>query len=241
MWSTIIVFVAAIVGGIAAFAVKKYNTNFYQIFLTFSGSFLFAITMVHLIPDFFASTDGHEAGIYVLIGFIFQQILEFFSSGAEHGHLHHHDEDHAHDRFFALPFIVALVIHAFMEGIMLGREDMHEGGHTVPLIGIVLHKMPAAFALMTIVLCHYVKNIWPFIYLLIFALATPAGIIMTNIWLDGGTQPGWWEVVYGIVIGNFLHISTTIVFEGSSDHQFHARRLVTVLAGAATAVGIEML
>lgn len=241
MWSIISVFFAALIAGLAAFPVKKYNTVSYQLFLTFSGAFLFAITITHLLPDLFAHATIQHAGIYVLAGFIFQQILEFFTTGVEHGHLHAHKDDHAHDRFYALPFIIALVIHSFMEGIMLGREDVHEGGHAVPLIGIILHKMPAAFALMTIVLCHYKTNKWPLIYLLIFSIATPLGIMLTTYWLDGGYEPWWWEVIYGIVIGNFLHISTTIVFEASSDHKFHAKRIIVLLLGAGVAVAIELL
>jgi zinc and cadmium transporter len=241
MWSIISVFIAALLAGLVAFPVKKYNTNLYRLFLVFSGSFLFAITITHLLPDLFAHSTLQHAGLYVLGGFIFQQILEYFSSGIEHGHLHAHQHEHANDRFFAVPFLIALVIHSVMEGIMLGREGVHEGGHSVPLLGIILHKMPAAFALMTILLCHYKKNLWPVVFLLIFALATPLGMILTSTWLENGNQPWWWEAVYGIVIGNFLHISTTIVFESSTDHQFHARRIGAVLAGAGIAILIEVV
>lgn len=241
MLNVILVFVAALLAGLVAIPVKKYNTTIYKLFLIFSGSFLFAITITHLLPDLFANASLHYAGFYVLAGFIFQQILEYFSTGVEHGHLHAHQDDHAHERFYALPFLLALVIHSIMEGIMLGREDVHEGGHAVPLIGIILHKMPAAFALMTILLCHYKTNKWPVIFLVIFSLATPAGMLLTSHWLGGGNQPWWWEAVYGIVIGNFLHISTTIVFESSSDHKFHGKRLAAVFAGALLAIFIEIV
>ena len=241
MWSILIVFSTALLAGLAAFPVKKYNTTSYHLFLNFSGAFLFAITITHLLPDLYINTDLKYAGIYVLAGFIFQQVLEYFSSGVEHGHLHNHREDTSHEHFKALPFLIALVIHSLMEGIMLGREDTHEGGHSVPLIGIVLHKMPAAFALMTIVLCHYKKNLWPIVMLLIFSLATPTGMLMAKGWLNSGQEPWWWAAVYGLVIGNFLHISTTIVFEGSSDHRFHAKRIAAVLLGAGAAITIELL
>lgn len=241
MLNLILVFATAMIAGLAAIPVKKYNTTIYKLFLIFSGSFLFAITITHLLPDLFENATLHYAGFYVLAGFILQQILEYFSAGVEHGHLHTHQHDHSHKPFYVLPFLIALVIHAFMEGIMLGREDVHGGGHAVPLIGIILHKMPAAFALMTILICHYKTNKWPVIFLVIFCLATPSGIIITNQWLGSGSQPWWWEALYGIVIGNFLHISTTIVFESSSEHKFHAKKLAAVFAGALMAIAIEML
>ena len=40
----------------------------------------------------------------------------------------------------------------------------------------------------------------------------------------------------GVVIGIFLHISTTILFESSSDHKFTMRKIVAVLLGIGIAL-----
>jgi hypothetical protein len=42
------------------------------------------------------------------------------------------------------------------------------------------------------------------------------------------------------VCGNFLHISTTIVYESSSDHKFNARKMFVALLAAGLAVLGEM-
>ena len=43
-------------------------------------------------------------------------------------------------------------------------------------------------------------------------------------------------VAVGVVIGIFLHISTTILFESSADHRFNLRKMIAVLLGVAIAL-----
>jgi hypothetical protein len=44
-----------------------------------------------------------------------------------------------------------------------------------------------------------------------------------------------------VVVGIFLHISTTILFESSNNHRFNIIKIATVLGGAATAVLLEYI
>ena len=45
-------------------------------------------------------------------------------------------------------------------------------------------------------------------------------------------------ILFAVVIGIFLHISTTILFESSEDHRFNYLRLGIILTGAALAMMI---
>jgi hypothetical protein len=47
--------------------------------------------------------------------------------------------------------------------------------------------------------------------------------------------------LYALVCGNFLHISTTIVFESSPEHRFNARKLAVAFTGALVAVAVEYI
>jgi len=40
----------------------------------------------------------------------------------------------------------------------------------------------------------------------------------------------------GIVIGMFLHISTTIIFETSENHKFNLLKLSSIIAGVSSAL-----
>ncbi|HXP49974.1 MAG TPA: hypothetical protein VN922_08475, partial [Bacteroidia bacterium] len=55
-----------------------------KLLLAFTGSLLFSIAVLDLIPEIYGSM-GKTAGIYILAGFFLQIILEFFSHGIEHG------------------------------------------------------------------------------------------------------------------------------------------------------------
>jgi hypothetical protein len=43
------------------------------------------------------------------------------------------------------------------------------------------------------------------------------------------------------VCGNFLHISTTIVFESSPEHRFNAKKMAVAVFGALVAVAVEYI
>ncbi len=42
--------------------------------------------------------------------------------------------------------------------------------------------------------------------------------------------------IMGVVIGIFLHISTTILFESSVDHKFNLKKFVAVMLGVSIAL-----
>src|SRR6187551_3167755 len=69
-----------------------------RLLLAFSGAFLFALSILHLIPELYA-TKTVNVGIWILAGFLLQLLLEYLSEGIEHGHVHAddgHTHDHAH-------------------------------------------------------------------------------------------------------------------------------------------------
>lgn len=199
-----------------------------KLILSFSGAYLFAITVLHLIPDAYESGD-HLVGVFILGGFLFQILLEQFSEGIEHGHVHRHVQDHT-----AFPFgiMISLCLHAFLEGMPLAQ------GHQQELVfGIALHHIPAAFALGSVLIQNQVRKPNVLLLLLIFALMTPGGYLLSNAlssFMVG--KEVYFARIMGIVIGIFLHISTTILFESSADHRFNMRKTIAVLIGSGIAL-----
>jgi zinc and cadmium transporter len=69
--------------------------------------------------------------------------------------------------------------------------------------------------------------------LFIFSLASPVGIISSTLLHENQYfSEEFFAILFAIVSGNFLHISTTIFFESSPNHNFSGRKLF-VAAGAA--------
>jgi zinc and cadmium transporter len=67
----------------------------------------------------------------------------------------------------------------------------------------------------------------------------PAGYYFSSMLSSGGigNLQHYFNRIMGVVIGIFLHISTTILFESSEDHKFNLRKMIAVLIG----VGIALI
>jgi zinc transporter ZupT len=239
----ILFFVALGAGGLAFYVPPISNGN-YKLALVFAGSYLFSITIIHILPELFhQDINPGLIGICVLGGFFLQQILEFLSSGVEHGHIHVHQGDHQHRESSALVVLLALFIHSFLEGGLLAHPrtiEHHHDSNTL-LWGIVLHKAPEAFALMSVLLCELKGRIRAVVYLVIFSAASPLGLYLSDYLLahEWMTSRAF-TLLFAVVSGNFLHISTTIVFESSLDHKFNGRKMGVAVAAAAVAVLAEL-
>lgn len=237
-----VLFFTVILSGFLVKIFPPTNIKWLKMALAFSGAYLFTITIIHLLPDVLSINSGYGVGYWVLAGFFLQLILELFSHGVEHGHMHHHE-----DRVGSLPFLLlgSLFVHSFLEGSILveHRYGIADQGHHandnfyLVLLGITLHHIPAAFALMSVLLSRLENFRKAFLWLLIFALGSPLGIVFSNTILAQEAPDGLvYTALTGLVAGNFLHISTTILFESSPDHHFNRNKLVATLLGLVLAI-----
>lgn len=250
----LVLFLVPLLSGLLVYLVPSGKTRNFRMLLVFAGAYLFGITVVHILPELYIQNSEVELiGLFVLAGFFLQQVLEYFTSGIEHGHIHthghgdhhhHHDEPHQ-QQISAFVLLAALCVHAFLEGAMLVEptEDMKVSYDvTAILLGIALHRAPAAFALMTVLSfqLHSVKRALP--HLIFFSLAAPLGLLISTYLIDVEilTASGL-TYVYALVCGNFLHISTTIVFESSPGHKFNGKKLTVAILGALVAVAVEYI
>lgn len=222
-----ILFVSALLSGLAVFFVKRDNSGFLKLILAFSGAFLFSVTVIHLIPEVYHSgrTAPETIGLFILGGFIFQLLLEHFSQGIEHGHIHH-----TNHQAFPIGIMISLCLHAFLEGMPIAS------GHQSELVfGIAIHHIPASFALGSLLINTTATKSKIFLMIAIFAAMTPLGFIISKSLSVGniGDISQYFDKIMAVVIGIFLHISTTILFEsGSPDHHvFNKKKMIAVLLG----------
>ncbi len=223
-----------LLGGLSLKLVPGMKQNM-RLSLIFAGSYLFAITIIHIIPELFSiSPNPSRIGLFVLIGFFLQQFLEYFSSGVEHGHVHTNKAVSVSGRF---SIIAALMVHSLLEGSLLTHDSpFHEKHESYSLLlGIVLHKVPAAFALMATMQGLGKKAIY---LLILFSLASPMGLLLSDFVLLSEDSV---LIVFAIVCGSFLHISTTIFVEASPEHHFGLNKILISLAGALMAILVEFL
>ena len=223
-------------GGGLVYFLKEKITSGLRYLLAFSGAFMLGIAALHLIPEVYASHDK-SIGIFVLLGFLVQLVLEYFSQGIEHGHIHAHKN--ASSKFFA-PLLISLCIHAFLEGLPLANETLghnhshgfvHSDEHSF-LISILLHKFPIAIALMTLFIKSDVEIKRAFFWLFVFSLMAPLGNLVALYFMDFFEANGnIMNKILALVVGMFLHISTTILFETDESHKFNLAKLILVISG----------
>jgi zinc and cadmium transporter len=234
-----VIFVITFTGGSIPLLVKNLRGNFITYLLAFTGAFLLGITILHLMPEVFHDL-GNKAGIFILSGFFLQVFLQQFSHGMEHSHFPS-AEISSHTTISTL--LLGLSVHAFIEGIPLGYHYSDPAILPSLVLGISLHKLPVALTLMTAVIAFNKKNYKTWLILFCFAVATPIAALLA---LYFGSHFAfvtiYLQYVIALVIGAFLHISTTIFFEsGTRRHELSKWKLLAVLLGLAMAFGTMLL
>ncbi len=187
-----------------------------KLLLTFSGAFLLALTFFELLPEVYNEHDSREVAVFVLAGILLQVFLEFFSKGAEHGHVHLHLEKNK----FPILLFLSLSMHALIEGV-----PIHGNGSI--LYGIIIHKIPVAVILSIFLLNSKMKKALVLMFVGAFSLMTPLGSYLAQLpWMETNGY-----IFTALAIGVFLHISTIILFETSQEHSFNLRKLLVIVLG----------
>ncbi|MEM7362293.1 MAG: ZIP family metal transporter [Bacteroidota bacterium] len=235
--SSVIFFFTTLLSGLFVVGYPQKVARHGTLLLTFGGSFLFCLTFLHLLPEVYEHMKEYPYLSYcLLLGFFFQFFLDLLSDGIAHGHTHSHKEGATLSRnVFGL--FSALFIHAMFDGLLIGGHG-HGHGHDHSLLaGMVLHKIPTTFALMTILVEYRYKKGAMIGYLVLFALASPLGCFLPSLLKSMDlVETGWVLYFWALAVGNLLHIATTILAEVSADHRLRMPQIIAYLAGAFLAI-----
>lgn len=227
--SSILLFSTALLGGTGVILFgfeKKIRLN---LLISFSGAFLFTICISHLLPEVF-SGESERPAYFILAGFFIQLILEFFSKGIEHGHAHHHGEKN-----FPLALFLSLCLHALIEGMPLSGE-FHFRSQL--LIGIILHNIPITIVLSSLLLSRGLSKRGVTLSIFIFSIMAPIGMLCSTYIYLSDLITDYLHLILSLIIGMLLHISTTILFESSTNHKIDAIRLLSIITGVVLALMI---
>ena len=192
-----------------------------RLLLAFSGSFLLALTLFELLPSVYEKADPKIIGICIMLGILLQIFLEFFSKGAEHGHVHLNSEQ----RNFPWLVFISLCVHSFLEGIPINQNNDI-------IYGILVHKIPIALILSIFLIGSKINILYGTLFMVFFSIMTPLGSFAASKFdfISNYSAP-----ITALVIGVFLHISTVILFESSEGHTFNIRKLTAIVLGTVIA------
>ena len=85
----IILFLSVVIIGLIADFARNKLKNYNKYIIPFSVAFVLSLICLHIIPELFQQPNRY-IGLFVLIGFVIQILLELLSKGIEHGHVHFH-------------------------------------------------------------------------------------------------------------------------------------------------------
>lgn len=160
-----------------------------------------------------------QIGLFIMLGIVFQIVLEYFSKGAEHGHVH------VHEKMTSMPWLLfaSLCLHALFEGMPVSQ-------HTHLAWAIAIHHFPIAIILTLFFLQAELNKKFVFMFMIVFALMTPLGTYLsTNL----SFLIDYYVPISAFVIGILFHISSTIIFESSEGHKFNLAKLLAIIIGIA--------
>ncbi len=242
---TLLVFIAlffpVVISGLSVFLFKTSERSM-KLILAFGGAFLLSLSFTELIPEIFASESG-QIGIFVMLGFFIQLLLDFLTKGVEHGHHSHHTKlnepcTKTHDHVSFAGIMIGICIHSFLEGMPLSSNFHNTSLQNTLLLGIIVHNIPISIVLVSLLLHTGLKKSSTIILLLIFAFSSPLGTVFSYFLGEGFAEnmSHFFNIILAIVVGIFLHISTTILFESDEHHRFNLYKLVVILCGAGMAM-----
>lgn len=213
---------AVVIGYLFVLLFKPKKKKNLKLLLAFSGAFLLGMTIFEMLPEIFHGQEKAKTiGLFIAIGILLQICLEFFSKGAEHGHVHLDKKDSQ----FPWVLFISLSIHSLIEGAPLYHHDNI-------LFGIVIHKIPVVIILSTFFIQSAIKRSTVILFLVLFSLMTPLGTFLISYFPK---LNNFAPQVTAIAVGIFLHISTTILFESSEGHKFNLVKLLVICFGIITA------
>lgn len=179
-------------------------------------------------------------GITLVLGFLFMLLVDQLISQHRHRKAlpvvvsdpENSSVVHSHGRSFTAT--LGLVVHAAADGVALGAAATTSNLDTeaVVFLAIMLHKAPAAFALVSFLMHEAVERPTIRKHLLVFSLAAPLLAIVTFLSINrGGTQSITSLNATGVALlfsaGTFLYVATVHVLPElvvrHSTHQSDAR------------------
>ena len=211
--------ILSVLAGAILVVFTKPNKVIVRLLLAFSGAYLLSVTILHLVPEVYKlNSNSTKTGILILLGIILQSILESFSKGAEHGHIHVHTTTNT----FPKLLFISLCFHAFSEGL-----PIHNANENL-LWAIVVHKIPITIVLTTFLLhAKYTKKTMLF-FMTTFAFMSPLGMLLGDKMAFFTT---YFSEITALIIGVFLHISTVILFETTENHKFNFQKFLAIILG----------
>ena len=234
-----IIFFSVLAVGILANLFQRKINYLNKYIIPFGISFVLSLIFLQILPELY-QTNNKLIGLFFVIGFALQILLELLSKGIEHGHIHA-PKSHVGVKLI-IPLMLGLCLHSFIEGMPLisieNTTHLH-GGHQhhsneisgIYFMMIIVHKLPIAAILMFFFIKHINQSWKRYLLLLIFALTAPLGAILGFTLSNSSYFNEFSMLLLALSTGMLLHIATLLVFEKYHDQKEKWANIALIIGG----------
>lgn len=175
----------------------------YDAFLSFGAGVLLSAAFLHMMPAAIPVL-GPSTGVFVLGGYLLMTILERFTMAHPCG------EEACPNHRLGLTAFLGLSVHSVISGMALGVGLLEADNFSVSaalLAAILVHKIPETLALMGLFAASGWTRRKIIIFLFLFSLMGPAGIIFGSVM---NIQSPWFlSCALAVSAGTFLYIASS--------------------------------
>jgi zinc and cadmium transporter len=193
------IFLAALAGGLLPLFISAKNENLMKLTVSFGAGLLLGMAFLHMVPEAAEMAPG-TFGYWFMGGFVLLLILERFVM------VHACEESHCHYHTVGLAAFVGLTIHGILEGFALGSTLYASGLAPLVLIAVLSHKIPAGFALTSILRMSKRTLRQIVLFIVGVSLSGPLGLALSLGILEAKHMPVVSGSLLAMSAGSFIYI-----------------------------------
>jgi len=182
LWAGVLFASIAALGNVAGGAMVLWHRGWSQhslkASLAFSGGFMFAAAVVSMAPESLRMVPDWGP-MLMLAGYLTVHFLEHVLGG----HYHFAGDQHGPDRILSTTVtgstLFAMSVHTFFDGVAIGSAfSVGRGLGLVVFLSIILHKVPAGFAMSTVAVASGAHTRRAFGFAVVMGLGTILGSLV---------------------------------------------------------------
>lgn len=195
-----LIFATAFLGGAIPLMIPRVKDEGLKLFVSLGAGLLLGMALMHMLPEA-AKLVPNSFGPWFLVGFCLLFVLERFV-------MVHACEEHGCDyHTIGIAAFVGLTVHGLIEGFALASTMYVTAAGPLVLIAILSHKVPAGFALTSILKLGAKSNKKILGFVTGVALSGPVGVLIAYGLLRNQAIPASAGILLAVSSGTFLYIA----------------------------------
>lgn len=195
-----LIFATSFAGGAIPLLIPRVNEDGLKLFVALGAGLLLGMALLHMLPES-AKLAPTSFGFWFLFGFVLLFVLERFIM------VHACEEHHCDYHTIGIAAFAGLTVHGVIEGFALASTVFTTAMGPLILLAILAHKVPAGFALTSILKLGAKGNRRILGFVTGVALSGPLGVVLAYSVLRGQHMPASAGVLLSISSGTFMYIA----------------------------------